>query len=65
MMISIIEGGLERCVRLYCGGGIGKKKSNRGKQWYLRDRVYDSDGISPLLSATVFWIIVKEDEKED
>lgn len=46
-------------------GGIGKKKSNRGKQWYLRDRVYDSDGISPLLSATVFWIIVKEDEKED
>lgn len=64
MMISIIEGGLERCVRLYCGGDW-KKESNRGKQWYLRDRVYDSDGISPLLSATVFWIIVKEDEKED
>ena len=32
-------------VRLW--GGIGKKKSNKGKQWYLRDRVYDSDGISP------------------
>ena len=46
-------------------GGIGKKKSNKGKQWYLRDRVYDSDGISPSLSATVFWIIVKENEKED
>lgn len=50
-------------VRLW--GGIGKKKSNKGTQWYLRDRVYDSDGISPSLSATVFWIIVKENEEED
>ena len=24
-----------------------------------------SDGISPSLSATVFWIIVKKDEEED
>lgn len=24
-------------------GGIGEKKSNGGKQWYLQDRVYDSE----------------------
>lgn len=22
-------------------GGIGKKKSNSGTQWYLQDRIYD------------------------
>lgn len=34
MMITIIEGGLERCMRLYCGVGLEK-----------RNRIGKSNGI--------------------
>lgn len=27
-------------------GGIGEKKSNKGTQFYIQDRVYDSNGIA-------------------
>ena len=43
-------------------GGVGERKSNKGTQWYLRDRVYDVNGISPSLSATPFWIIIKDED---
>ena len=41
-------------------GGIGKKKSNKGTQWYQTSRIYDSKGISPALSSSQFWIIIED-----
>ena len=32
-------------------GGIGEKKSNKGTQWYIQDRIYDSDGLAPALTT--------------
>ena len=47
-------------------GGFGEKKSNRGTQWYIQDRVYDSDCVCPSLTVykADYWIIVWEDEDE-
>lgn len=46
-------------------GGIGEKKSNKGTQWYLQNRIFDSDGISPALSTfkSDYWVVIYE-EKE-
>ena len=41
-------------------GGIGEMKSNKGTQWYLQNRIYDSDGLSPALSTfkSDYWVVV-------
>ena len=43
-------------------GGFGDKKSNKGTQWYIQDRVYDSDYLCLALTAfkSDYWIIIKE-----
>lgn len=53
----------KREVKLW--GGFGEKKSNRGTQWYIQDRVYDSNGISPALTSykADYWIIIHEEKK--
>lgn len=53
---------LERKVKLY--GGIGDKKSNNGTQFYLQNRIYDSNGIAPSLTSIVYWIIIWENDYE-
>ena len=53
----------KREVRVW--GGFGEKKSNRGTQWYIQDRIYDSNGISPALTSfkADYWIIIHKKEK--
>ena len=48
-------------------GGFGDKKSNSGRQWYIQDRIYDSNGLCPALTAfkSDYWIIIYEDEREE
>lgn len=43
-------------------GGFGEKKSNNGTQWYIQDRIYDSDGLCPALTTfkSDYWIVIKE-----
>lgn len=43
-------------------GGFGEKKSNKGRQWYIQDRVYDSDYLCPALTTfkSNYWIVIKE-----
>ena len=43
-------------------GGFGEKNSNNGTQWYIQNRVYDSDGICPALSVfkADYWIVIKK-----
>ena len=45
-------------------GGIGEKKSNKGTQWYLQNRIFDSDGICPALSTfkSDYWIVIFDEE---
>lgn len=45
-------------------GGIGEKKSNKGTQWYLQNRIYDINGLCPALTRTKsdFWIIMTQKE---
>ncbi len=47
-------------------GGIGEKKSNGGTQWYIQDRVYDSNGICPALTSykSDYLIIIFEEDLE-
>lgn len=42
-------------------GGIGEKKSNNGRQWYIQNRIYDTNGLSPALTTfkSDYWIILK------
>ena len=42
-------------------GGFGEKKSNSGRQWYIQDRVYDSDYVCPSLTAfkSDYWIVIR------
>ena len=49
-----------RKVKLW--GGIGEKKSNKGKQWYIQRRIYDTDGLAPALTTfkSDYWIILKK-----
>lgn len=45
-------------------GGLGEKKSNNNTQWYLQDRIFDSDGLSPALTTyKADYLIVVWDEK--
>ena len=44
-------------------GGIGEKKSNGGTQWYLQNRIFSAEGISPsLTSIGGYWIIIYDDD---
>lgn len=49
---------MERKVKVW--GGFGEKKSNKGTQWYLQDRVFDSDGLCPALTSykSDYWIVL-------
>lgn len=53
----------KRDVRVW--GGFGEKKSNRGTQWYIQDRVYDSTGISPALTQfkADYWIVIFDEDE--
>ena len=55
----------ERKVKVW--GGIGEKKSNKGTQWYLQDRIFDSNGLCPALStlANGYWIIIFESDEDE
>ena len=48
-------------------GGFGEKKSNRGTQWYIQNRVYDSDGLSPALTSFIadYWIVIDKRKNEE
>lgn len=48
-------------------GGIGEKKSNKGTQWYLQDRIFDSNGLCPALTtlANGYWIIIFESDEDE
>lgn len=52
---------MERKPRVW--GGLGEKKSNGGTQWYIQDRIYDSETVSPALTVYIsdYWIIVRND----
>ena len=41
-------------------GGIGEKNSNNGTQFYIQNRIYDSNGVSPALTQfkSNYWIII-------
>lgn len=54
-----------REVRVY--GGFGEKKSNCGTQWYIQDRVYDSDGLCPALTTFIsdYWIVIDKRKDEE
>ena len=42
-------------------GGIGEKNSNNGTQFYIQNRIYDSDYLCPALNSyAVYWIVIKE-----
>lgn len=55
---------MKRKVKVW--GGFGEKKSNKGTQWYIQDRIYDSDGVSPALThyKSDYWIVIKEKSDE-
>ena len=47
---------MKRKVKVW--GGIGEKLSNNGTQWYLQNRIFDSDGLCPALTVmkSDFWV---------
>jgi len=46
-------------------GGFGEKKSNSNTQWYIQDRIFDADGLSPALTdyKSDYWIMICKREK--
>lgn len=44
-------------------GGIGEKKSNGGTQWYIQNRIFDSNGLCPALTTfrSDYWVIIFDD----
>ena len=47
-------------------GGVGDKKSNNGTQFYIQDRIYDSNGLCPTLNTVApYWVIVWENKRND
>ena len=58
---------MSRKDKVVVWGGFGEKKSNSGRQYYLQDRIYDSDGLCPALSTykSDYWIIIFGDKDED
>lgn len=55
---------MSRKVKVW--GGIGEKNSNKGTQWYLQNRIYDSDGLCPALTTykSDYWVVVYEQEEK-
>lgn len=55
---------MERKVKVW--GGLGEKNSNKGTQWYIQNRIYDTRGISPALTTykSDYWIVIFEEEME-
>ena len=51
-----------REVKVKVWGGVGEKKSNKGTQWYIQDRIYDSEGLSPALTTykSDYLIIIRQ-----
>lgn len=45
-------------------GGLGEKLSNNGTQWYIQNRIYDSDGLCPALTTykSDYWVCVRYEE---
>ena len=42
-------------------GGIGEKKSNGGRQWYMQDRIYDNNiAISIATSFNPYYLVEEE-----
>lgn len=42
-------------------GGIGEKKSNSGRQWYMQDRIYDNNiAISIATSFNPYYLVEEE-----
>lgn len=39
--------------------GIGEMNSNSNTQWYIQNRIYDSNGISPCLTTFIadYWVV--------
>ena len=61
------ENNLQKNREVSVWGGIGEKKSNKGTQWYLQNRIFDSEGLSPALStfSKGYWIIVYGNKKDN
>jgi hypothetical protein len=63
MMLGIHQssevGLMDRKVTLW--GGIGEKNSNNNTQYYIQNRIYDSEGLCPSLTAfkSDYWIVIK------
>lgn len=53
---------MERKVKVW--GGFGEKKSNNGTQWYIQDRIYDSNGVCPALTVykSDYWIMIDDED---
>ena len=47
-------------------GGLGEKKSNKCTQWYIQDRIYDSDGLCPALTnyKSDYMVVIKNENKK-
>lgn len=39
-------------LKPFVWGGLGKKKSNGGTQWFNQDRVYDTWTVSPAIETS-------------
>ena len=48
-------------------GGVGSKKSNKGTQFYIQDRIYSSNGLCPSLNTFIngYWIIIWDIDDEE
>ena len=55
---------MSRKVKVW--GGLGEKKSNKGTQWYIQDRIYDSNGLCPALTSykSDYMVAIKNEDKE-
>lgn len=62
LSISSIIGSWSMMVNVKLWGGFGEKKGNNGRQWYLQDRIFDSDGLCPSLTVfkSDYWIMIRE-----
>ena len=48
-------------------GGLGEKNSNKGTQWYIQNRIYDSEGLCPALTSykSDYLICVRCEDNEE
>lgn len=53
---------MSRNVRVV--GDIGEKNSNNGTQYYIQNRIFDSEGLCPALTTykSDYWICVRNEE---